>query len=81
MVENKFELHLRNLLNQQFGEAFVTSKVQIRFHEVEGKEVCQVEVSLAKEPKILTLKDKSGQTVEKFTHGAVIHHKKYHLAK
>jgi predicted HTH transcriptional regulator len=63
---DKFELHLRNLLNQQFGAGFVTSKVQIRFHEVEGKEVCQVEVSLAKEPVILKLKDKSGQTFEKF---------------
>jgi len=63
---DKFELHLRNLLNQQFGAGFVTSKVQIRFHEVEGKEVCQVEVSLAKEPVILKVKDKSGQSVERF---------------
>jgi uncharacterized protein with ParB-like and HNH nuclease domain len=63
---DKFEIHLRNLLNQQFGAGFVTSKVQIRFHEVEGKEVCQVEVSLAKDPVILKVKDKGGHTVEKF---------------
>jgi hypothetical protein len=63
---DKFELHLRNLLNQQFGAGFFTSKVQIRFHEVEGKEVCQVEVPLAKGPVIMKVKDKSGQTVEKF---------------
>jgi hypothetical protein len=63
---DKFELHLRNLLNQQFGTEFVTSKVQIRFHGIEEKEVCQVEVSLAKEPIILKVKDKNGQSVEKF---------------
>ena len=63
---DKFELHLRNLLNQQFGAGFVTSKVQIRFHEIEEKEVCQIEVSPAKEPVIMKVKDKSGQSVEKF---------------
>jgi hypothetical protein len=63
---DRFELHLRNLLNEQFGAGFVTSKVQIRFHEVEGKEVCQVEVSLAADPLILKVKDKNGQPIEKF---------------
>ena len=28
---DKFELHIRNLLNQQFGAGFVTSKVQVGF--------------------------------------------------
>ena len=59
-------MHLRNLLNQQFGAGFVTSKVKVKFHEVEDKEVCQIEVSPAKEPVILTLKDKNGQSIQKF---------------
>lgn len=63
---DKFELHLRNLLNQQFGTGFVTSKVVIKFHEVNDKEVCQIETSPAKEPVIVTMKDKNGQSVEKF---------------
>lgn len=63
---DKFELHLRNLLNQQFGTAFVTNKVVINFHEVGDKEVCQIETSPAKEPVIVTVKDKNGQSVEKF---------------
>lgn len=63
---DKFELHLRNLLNQQFGAGFVTSKVVIKFHEVGEKEVCQVETSSAKEPVIVTTKDKNGQSAEKF---------------
>jgi predicted HTH transcriptional regulator len=63
---DKFELHLRNLLNQQFGTGFVTSKVATKFHAVGDKDVCQIEVSPAKEPVIVTLKDKNGQPVQKF---------------
>jgi hypothetical protein len=63
---DKFELHLRNVLNQQFGTGFVTSKIVIQFHEVADKEVCQIEVSPAKEPVIVTMKDKNGQSTEKF---------------
>jgi hypothetical protein len=63
---DKFELHLRNLLNQQFGTGFVTSKVSITFHEIEDKEVCQVDTKQAKEPVVITVKDKNGQTIEKF---------------
>lgn len=63
---DKFELHCRNLLNQQCGAGVVTSKVQIAFHEVEGIEVCQVDIAPAVEPLILKTKDKNGQSVEKF---------------
>ena len=63
---DKFELHLRNLLNQQFGTGFVTSKIAIKFHEIDDKDVCLIEISQAKEPVILKLKDKNGQSIEKF---------------
>lgn len=63
---DKFELHLRNLLNQQFGAGFVTSKLVIEFHEVGEKEVCQIETAPAKEPVILKVKDKNGQPTENF---------------
>jgi len=63
---DKFELHLRNLLNQQFGTGVVTSKIQIMFHEVEDKEVCQIDIAPVKDPLILKLKDKNGQLNEKF---------------
>ena len=63
---DKFELHLRNLLNQQFGTAFATAKVVFKFHEVEEKEVCQIETAPAKEPVILKGRDKNGQPIEKF---------------
>lgn len=63
---DKFELHLRGLLNESLGRAFVAGKVQIRFHEVDGKDLCQVEVSPAREPIIVEVKDKNGQRLEKF---------------
>jgi hypothetical protein len=61
-----FELHLRNVLNQRLGAAFVASKVQVRFHAVDGADVCQVDVTAAAEPVIVTSRDKNGQPVEKF---------------
>lgn len=63
---DKFELHLRNLLNQQFGVTFVAKKLVINFPSLEGKDICQIEISQASEPLIIKLKDNNGQTVEKF---------------
>jgi predicted HTH transcriptional regulator len=66
MERDKFELHLRNLLNQQFGTGFVTSKVVIKFHEVSEKQICLMEILPAKQAVIVTVKDKNGQPTEKF---------------
>jgi hypothetical protein len=63
---DKFELHLHQVLNQQLGIAFVTSRVQLKFHEVAGADVCQLDIGAAKEPVIITIKDKNGQPTEKF---------------
>ena len=63
---DQFELHLRNVLNQQLGAAFVASKVQVLFHEVDDADVCQVDITAAKEPVIVAMKDKNGQSVQKF---------------
>ena len=63
---DKFELHLRNLLNQQFGTSFVVSKITVKFHELGDKEVCQLETTKSNEPVIVKFKDKNGQPVEKF---------------
>ena len=59
---DQFELHLRNVLNQQLGEAFVASKVQSQFHAVDDVDVCQVDIATAKEPVIVAVKDKNGQS-------------------
>jgi hypothetical protein len=63
---DKFELHLRNLLNHQFGTGFVTNRVAIKFNAVGDKEVCLIKTTAAREPVILKVKDKNGQATEKF---------------
>lgn len=63
---DKFELHLRNLLNQQFGVGFITNRVAITFPTPEGKEICQIDISPASEPLIVKQKDNNAQPVEKF---------------
>ena len=63
---DQFELHLRNVLNQHLGTAFVASKIQIQFHAVNDVDVCQVDITTAKEPVIVAVKDKNGQAIEKF---------------
>jgi hypothetical protein len=63
---DKFEVHLRNLLNESLGVAFVASRVKVLFHELEGLEVCQVDVEPASQPVIILTKDKNGQKIEKF---------------
>lgn len=63
---DKFELNLRNLLHHTFGPTFVSTRVQIRFQEIDGHDLCQVDVTPAREPVIIKVKDKSGQPSEKF---------------
>jgi hypothetical protein len=63
---DKFELHLRNLLNQQFGTGFVTSKVSIKFHAIDNNDVCLIETAPANAPVIVKVKDKNGVPTEKF---------------
>jgi len=61
-----FEMHLRNLLKQQFGVGFVSGKIHLQFHKCSGKEVCQVDIEAASEPLIIQVKDKEGSMKEKF---------------
>jgi len=63
---DKFELHLRNLLNQHFEKGFVATKTKISFPLVEDEEICQIEVAANSEPIVLQFKDRNGAPVEKF---------------
>lgn len=62
---DKFELHLRNLLNHAFGAAFATNRVKIRFPEFGDVEICQIDVQPAPKPLILSVKDKHGVAQER----------------
>lgn len=63
---DKFELHLRNLLNNAFGMAFATTKLKVTFPLVGDVEICQVEISPAQQPIIVSVSDKNGLAGERF---------------
>lgn len=61
-----YELHLRNLVNAEFGVEYAASNVKIRFHEVESQMVCSVTVARGIAPLFVTDVDKNGAKVERF---------------
>jgi hypothetical protein len=61
-----FELHLRDLINSEYGLDYSTSNLNIAFPMVLGKEICIVEVIRGKKPLFTSIADKGGQKVEKF---------------
>lgn len=63
---DKFELHLRAMLNQQFGVAFVSLRVQVRFYALGDKEVCELDVDQADKPVIVSFAGKDGQKAQRF---------------
>jgi hypothetical protein len=63
---DEFELHFRNILNRDFGTAMVTTRIQIRFHAVDDKELCQVEIAPFSAPVLVKSADKNGQVQERF---------------
>lgn len=63
---DKFELHLRNVLNKHLGSSFVASKVRVLFPEIGESEICQLDVQPSAKPLVITVKDKNGQSMEKF---------------
>jgi len=61
-----YELHLRNLINSEFGIEYAASNVKIRFHEVESEMICSVDVSRGTAPLFVEITDKNGLKSEKF---------------
>src|SRR3546814_5036057 len=45
--KDRFEIHLRNLFGQSFGQNFTASKLKILFPVVNGVEICQIDVKPA----------------------------------
>lgn len=61
-----FELHLRKLINNQFGIRFASKHLHVQFPEIDNKIFCVVKVMAGDEPVYLKTKNKQGQEVEKF---------------
>jgi hypothetical protein len=62
---DRFEIHLRNLFAEAFGQAFTTSKLRISFPEVGGVEICQIDVWPADQAIIVKGRDKNGTPFQK----------------
>jgi hypothetical protein len=60
-----FEIHLRNLLVQNFGVVFINNNMEIVFPNINDREVCQINVTPASYPVVIKVKDSNGQQVER----------------
>ena len=64
--KDKFEIHLRNLLNKEYGVEFSTNNLNISFPEIEDKELCLVEIIPGLKPLYTTTTDSNGNKSKKF---------------
>jgi len=61
-----FELHLRKLINNQYGIKFSNRHILMQFPVIDGKTICVIQVSPGTAPLYVKTKNKQGQQVEKF---------------
>jgi hypothetical protein len=61
-----FELHLRKLINNQFGIHFANNHLHIHFPEFDEKIICVIYILTSDKPLYLKTKNKQAQDVEKF---------------
>ncbi|MBU1086175.1 MAG: DUF262 domain-containing protein [Candidatus Omnitrophica bacterium] len=64
--KDKFEIHLRNLINEAYGVEFGANNILIKFPIIEEKEVCVVDIKKGDKPIYTKMTDKNGQKSEKF---------------
>jgi very-short-patch-repair endonuclease len=62
---DKFELHLTNLLNARFSQAFKAGRVQVSFPTKDEKLVCRIDVQRSRSPVYVALPDQSGALTER----------------
>ena len=61
-----FELHLRKLINNQYGISFANESLLIYFPKLNDKQICLIHVNASSTPLYLKTKNKQGQQIEKF---------------
>ncbi|HEX8572871.1 MAG TPA: DUF3320 domain-containing protein [Allosphingosinicella sp.] len=62
---DKFELHLTNLLANQFGQAFKAAKISVSFPSVGEMTICRVDIQRSRTPVWVKLADRSGYVMER----------------
>ena len=65
-TKDEFEVHMRNMLNPAFGITFTSLSVKITFPDIEGIEICRVDIEQGNEPVYLNIADKHGNKQAKF---------------
>jgi hypothetical protein len=61
-----FELHLRKLINNQFGIRYSNKHLLFQFPEIHNKQLCIVQVAPGDSPVYVKTRNKQGHEVEKF---------------
>ena len=61
-----FEIHLRNLMKQNFGIPFITQNISMEFPVIDGKEISTIQILKGSEPVYITTTDKNGNKTERF---------------
>ncbi len=64
--KDHFELHLRNLINENFGKEFATSQLLITFPVLDDKEFCHIEIARGKTQKYLKISENNELKQESF---------------
>jgi len=61
-----FELHIRKIINNQFGIAYTQTMLTIEFPKTDGKNICVITINPSNTPRFINLKNKDGVSAEKF---------------
>ena len=64
--KDHFELHLRNMVNNAYGNVFSASQMKVDFPAVEEIEICRIDIKAGVKPLFLEVFDKNGQKRKKF---------------
>jgi predicted component of type VI protein secretion system len=61
---DKFELHLRNLLNEAYSKSYIATNIEILFPKPKDIEICQVKVGKGKQPLFLKAGNSKGLDIK-----------------
>ena len=64
--KDQFELHLRNLVNKNFGKVFATTHLGIEFPIIGDAEICKIDVKRGGALAFIEIVNKHGQKSKKF---------------
>ena len=61
-----FEIHLRNLINNNFGKEFSVTGIHFKFPLIDEIELCEIDIQAGSKPIFLEVTDKNGIKQKKF---------------